>query len=115
MHAKIAGELERGMALGAIHEDRDRHQVVAHRQLAAGEDRAGRDAELVPAALALEDRPARVLVARHTAAARADGLAVVAVQRSTETWPSPQTRGRASGPWLRGGSVATLPPFPLHL
>jgi hypothetical protein len=42
--AEIAGELERGMALGTVHEDGDGHQVVPHRELAAGEDRAGQSA-----------------------------------------------------------------------
>jgi hypothetical protein len=50
------------MPLGAVHEDRDRHEVVAHRELAAREDRAAGQAELMQAAFALEDRPERRLV-----------------------------------------------------
>jgi len=76
LNVEIAAELERGMALGAVHEDGDRQQVVADRELAAREDRAGRETELSVAAFALEDRPARVLVARHAAALRADRLAI---------------------------------------
>ena len=42
------------MALRAVHEDRDCQQVVPDRHLAAGEDRPGRDGELVRATLAPE-------------------------------------------------------------
>ena len=53
------------MALRAVHEDRDGQQIVADRQLAAGEDRAGRDAELMRAGLALEDAARLVAVDRQ--------------------------------------------------
>ena len=49
-HGSIAGRL----ALRAVDEDRDGQEVVADRQFAAGEDRAGRDGELVRASLAAE-------------------------------------------------------------
>src|SRR5688572_1917635 len=76
LDVEIAAELERAVSLSAVYEDRDGQQVVAHRELAAREDRAGREAELRVTALALEDRPAGILVARDAAALGADRLAI---------------------------------------
>jgi len=59
---KITGKLQRAMAFCSIHEDGDGQEIIADRQLAAGKDCAGRDAELMRAALALEQWTALVFV-----------------------------------------------------
>ena len=64
------------MALGAVDEDRDGQEIVADRQLAAGEDRPARDAELMVTAFAFEQRAGLVGIDAHAAAARANRLAV---------------------------------------
>lgn len=64
------------MALRAVDEDRDSQKVVADCELAAGEDRPGRNAELVIAALALEQLARLVGVDRGAAALGAKWLAV---------------------------------------
>ena len=74
---QVAAELKGRNALGAVHEDCNRGQQVADRQLAAGEDRGRGDRELRFAALALVDRPGMVRVDRHAAVARAKRLAGV--------------------------------------
>ena len=51
---QIAAELHHADALGGVHDDADRGQQVHEVHLAAGEDRAAGDAELVVARLALE-------------------------------------------------------------
>jgi len=76
LHIQVAAELQRADALDRVYEDGDGQQDVAERQLAAGEDGSRRDAELMAAALALEDRAALVLVDRDAAAVRADRIAV---------------------------------------
>ena len=54
LHVQIAAQLERGVALGAVHEDGGGGQNVADRQLASDGDRARSDAELVAALGALK-------------------------------------------------------------
>ena len=76
LNVQVAAQLKGADPLGPVDEDRDCQKVVADRQLATGEDRPAGQAELVIAALALEDRAAGVLVAGHTAALRAEGLAI---------------------------------------
>ena len=56
---EVAGELEGGMALGAIGEDRDGEQVVADRQLAVGKNGPAGDAVLRAAPSALEELAGR--------------------------------------------------------
>lgn len=74
---QVAGELQRAMALRAVGEDGDGEQIRPDRQLAAGEDRPGRDRELMIAALALEQAARLVAVNGDAAAARAIWLAAV--------------------------------------
>ena len=74
-HVQVAAELQGAQALGGVGEDRDGHQVVAHRQLAAVEGRAAGDAELLAAALALEQAAGAVLVDGHAAAGGAHRIA----------------------------------------
>ena len=62
---EVAAELQGAMALGAVDEDRDCQEIVADGEFAAGEDRPGRDAELMLARLALEDRAGLVAVDRR--------------------------------------------------
>ena len=76
LHVQIAAQLQGAMTLRAVHEDRDGKKIVADRQLAAGEDRPGRDAELVPAGFALEQR------------ARLVGIAAAQPQRGQTGSPS---------------------------
>ena len=73
---QIAAQLQRGIALSAIHEYRDSGQQVADRHLTAGKDRRRRNAELRLTALAFEYLAALVLVDRETAASRANGFAI---------------------------------------
>lgn len=72
---EVAAELQSADALGGIGEDRDRHQVVADRQLAAVEGRAAGDAELPQAALAFEQAAGAELVSGTAAAMRAHRIA----------------------------------------
>jgi hypothetical protein len=51
---QVAAQLKGAMALRAVHENRNRQEIVADGQFAAGENRAARDAELVIAGFALE-------------------------------------------------------------
>ena len=51
-------------------------RIVADRELAAGEDRPGRDGELMLAGFALEQRAGLVGIDAEAAATRANGLAV---------------------------------------
>ena len=74
---QVTAELQGGMSLGAVHEDGDCQQVVADRELAIGEDRAGRDRELVAALFAAPDRLRLVGIDGQAATRRAEGLAVV--------------------------------------
>ena len=53
INGKITGELEGAVALGPVYEDGDCRENVADGQLAAMKDRAGRDAVLLAASLAL--------------------------------------------------------------
>lgn len=64
------------MALRAVDEDRDRQKVSRDRQLAAGEDSTGRDAELMVASLTFENRAALVAIDAKATAVRANRLAL---------------------------------------
>ncbi len=64
------------MALCAVDENGDCQEVVPDWELAAGEDGAGRDAELVVTGFALEQFAGRVGVDGDTAATRAERRAV---------------------------------------
>ena len=75
LHVQFAGELQGAMALHAVYEDRDGQEIVANRELAAGEDRPARHAVLMVAALALEQRARLVGVGGAAAALRANRLA----------------------------------------
>lgn len=74
---EIAAELQRGVAFRAVHEDGDGEKVVTVWELAAGEDRPRRDAELMLAFLALEECAALVLVSAEGTAVRTERLAAV--------------------------------------
>src|SRR5579871_5585822 len=50
--AEIAGERQSGLALHFITEDRNRREIVTEWALVAGEQRAGRDREILPAGFA---------------------------------------------------------------
>lgn len=76
LHVEIAGKLEGAMALGAVDEDGDSKEVVADRQLAAGEDGAQRDRELMRASLALIELAGLVGEGFGAGATRANRLAV---------------------------------------
>lgn len=65
------------MALRAVGEDGDGEQVRPDRQLAAGEDRAGRGRELMRAAFALVEAARLVAVGGDATASRAIGFAAV--------------------------------------
>lgn len=73
---EVARELKGAMALRAVDENGDRQEIVANRELAAGEDRAGGHAVLVSAGFALEQRARLVSVGGDAAAVRAHRLAV---------------------------------------
>ena len=75
LHVEIAAELQGRDTLHRVDEDGDRQQIGLHRQLAAGEDGAAGDGELVAARLALEQPANLEAVARRTIAAGADRLA----------------------------------------
>lgn len=77
LHVEIAPELQGADTFGAVHEDGDSQKVVANRKLAAGEDRARRDRELMGAGFTLPDATGLVGVENDTAAARANGLTAV--------------------------------------
>jgi len=64
------------LPLGAVHEDRDRQKIGANRELAAGENSPGRNAELMRASLALPELARFVFVGRAAMAARANRLAL---------------------------------------
>ncbi len=74
---EIAAQLQGAMAFGAVDEDRDCQEVVPNRELAAGEDRPGRDAELVRARFAFPELARAVAVEGRTAAPGAVRLARV--------------------------------------
>jgi hypothetical protein len=76
-HVEIAAELESRNALGAVDEDGDGQEIVANRELAAGENGARRDAELARAADALPNPAGLVGIESGRAAARAIGLAAI--------------------------------------
>lgn len=73
---EITGELERSVALCAVHEDGDGGQQIPNGHLTAVKDRAGRDRELSVARLALEDATGLELVDHHAAARGAEWLAI---------------------------------------
>lgn len=72
---EIAAQLERGVALGAVGEDGDGKQVVADRELAAGEDGPAGDAELVATSGALEELAGGDEGVLEATAAGAEGFA----------------------------------------
>lgn len=72
---QIAGELQGAVAFRAIYEDRYGHKNVADRHFAAGENRPGRDAELMRAAFALPELAGLVAVGGAALAAGANRLA----------------------------------------
>lgn len=75
LDVEVTGELKRAVALRAIREDGNRHEVVANRELAVGEDGPGRDRELAIASFAFEDRAGLVGVDGNAAAGRANRVA----------------------------------------
>src|SRR3546814_12297977 len=77
MHVQIAGKLERGNALRAVHENDDRGEQIGERQLAAREDRAARHTELVMAGNALEAAARGDVVGLGAIATRTHSLAIV--------------------------------------
>ena len=72
LHVEVAAELQGRDALDRVHENRDSGEIVADRELAAGEDGAAGDAELLLARLALPDAPGRIGIDRRAAAVRAE-------------------------------------------
>lgn len=64
------------MPLCAVYKDRDRQEIVADRQLAAGKERPGRDAELMIARLAFPERARLEGVHGGAIATRADRSAI---------------------------------------
>ena len=76
LHVQIAGELQGTIALGAVDEDRDSQEVIADRQLAAGEDGPARNGKLMAAGLALPQLASLVGVNSGAIATRANGLAL---------------------------------------
>ena len=76
LHVQVAAELQGAMAFGAVDEDRDGEKQGADGQLAAGEDGAGRDRELVLATPALPTLRGRELVGREATALRANRFAL---------------------------------------
>ena len=76
LDVQIAAKLESGNALGAIHEDRDCGEQIDERQLAAGEDRAAGNRELVMTGNALELAARGNVIGLDTAATRANRFAV---------------------------------------
>lgn len=76
------------MALRAVHEDRNRQEVVANWEFAAGEDCARRDAELMRASFALPKVAGLEGIVIETAAARAN-------RRAFGLRPADQTEGFA--------------------
>jgi len=77
LDVQIAAELECGVPLGAIHEDRDCHEIVAERELAPGKDGARRDAKDVAARRTFPERLGLAGVDLGAAAAGAVGIAAV--------------------------------------
>ena len=74
MHVEVTREREHALAFDLVDEDRDGKQVVADRQLVIGEDGPRRDAELMVAGLALEQRTALIGIGSAAGAARANRL-----------------------------------------
>jgi len=79
LHAQVAAQLERGIALCTIGENRNGGEDVSNGQLAAGKDRARRDGELGVTGLAFEDFACRIAVDRQATATRAIGVSSVVV------------------------------------
>lgn len=73
---EIAAQLKGAMAFGAVDEDGDGQEIVADRKLAACEDCARRDGELVRATLAAVNLARLVGVAIEATAARTNWLAL---------------------------------------
>ncbi len=77
LNVEIARQLQRTVALRAVHKDRDGTKDALQVKLAAREDCAGRNRELRLAALALENLADAVLVNLDASALRAIGLSIV--------------------------------------
>ena len=73
---QVPAQLQGAMTLRAVDEDGDCQEVVTDRKFAAGENRPGRDAELVIAGFALEQLAGRVGVDGDAFAAGANRSAV---------------------------------------
>jgi len=73
---QIAAQLQRGNALRAVHEDDDGGEKIDEAKLAAGEDRAAGDAELVMTGNAFELAAGSNVIGFDTAATRANCLAI---------------------------------------
>lgn len=76
LDVEVAGELERAVTLGAVGENRHRHQVIADRELAVREDGAAGHAVLMGAALALPQLAGGEEAVSEAATTRAVGLAL---------------------------------------
>jgi hypothetical protein len=73
---EITAQLQGAMTLRTVDEDSDCQEVIADRHLATGEDRPGRDRELVRATLAPEKLAGFVSVAIEATAPGTDRLAL---------------------------------------
>ena len=80
LNVEIAAELQGGDTLDRVDEDRRGGEQIADRQLAGGEDSAGRDAELMAASLALPDAAGGIGVNRRALATRAECRAAVVAE-----------------------------------
>ena len=83
-HVQIARERQRRLALDLIAEDRNGREIAAQRQLVAGEQRPGRNGEILVASPAAETGrtlQAAAVVGVNAAAMRANRLAVRIGQR----------------------------------
>src|SRR5262249_37428668 len=77
LNVEIPAQMQSGVALGAVDEDRDRQEVIAMRQLTGMEHRSARHAELPVATLAAPDRTAPEAVHLGASTMRAIRLAAV--------------------------------------
>ncbi len=76
LHVQIPRELDRGQALGGVHEQADRPEKIDEGQLARGEDGAGGDAELPVTGRALEPASSAQIVDVEATAERANRSAI---------------------------------------
>lgn len=73
---EVAAQTKSRVSVRAVHEYRNRHQNVAQRHLAVGEDRPGGERKLMCALLALEDAPPGVFVNAQAPTLWTSGLAI---------------------------------------